>query len=216
MPAITLTPSSANPGATITVKGTGFSKRQKVKMRIDPPNGTVKSYTCSTTGTFTGTVITGAASSIGLHAVTVTPSTGTTILAKGTFTLVAVQPPPTGPKVTAGPTLSNITQTSVTVTWTLSENCTGQIQYGQSTAYGQLSLAETSFNYATHIQTLNNLLPDTTYHLRVLGKNAAGLTYASSDVSFKTLATVVTLPSAPINLSAIAGDTRVTVNWGQG
>lgn len=193
MPSITLTPTSGNPGVTITVKGTGFTKSQRIKMLVDKPDGAVKSYKCTLSGTFTGKVITGSASSIGTHTVDITSATSTTVLAHATFTLVAPTPPPPTLTITAGPT-ATATDTTASIAWTVSEPATGQVKYGLTTSYGQASTEETSYTYAAHTQPLSGLTAGATYHFKVEGHNAAGTTYSSADKTFTTTGVVIQPP----------------------
>lgn len=88
--------------------------------------------------------------------------------------------------ITAGPSVSNITNTGAEITWTLSEPATGQIEYGTTSSYGSLSSHEISFNYSTHIQTLSNLTAGTLYHYRVRSSNQAGTQIVSPDKTFTT------------------------------
>lgn len=87
-----------------------------------------------------------------------------------------------------------------TITWELSEVATGQVQYGTSNAYGKTSTAETSLDYSTHVQAIPksgdpDLLPSTTYHYRVVGRDADGNRYVSADKTFTT--PVISLPPDP-------------------
>ena len=91
----------------------------------------------------------------------------------------------------AGPAISavsayDITQTTARITWTLDEPATGQVEYGTTTAYGQFSLKETSFNYSSHIQMLSGLTPATLYHFRVHSENEANAESVSGDYTFTT------------------------------
>lgn len=88
-------------------------------------------------------------------------------------------------------TPSNITTTAFTVTWSMSENCTGQVEYGLTSSYGSTTDAETSFVYSTHVQTVSGLDPDTTYHFRTKSTNADGVTVYSDDQTVTTLADAV-------------------------
>lgn len=94
MPSITLSPVISYPGTTIKVTGSGFKKNQSVKLLIDPPKGAVKSYKCNTKGQFSGTIVTGLQSSIGVHQVNVTSGTSPAVLAQAVFYLMAKPSPP--------------------------------------------------------------------------------------------------------------------------
>ena len=80
--------------------------------------------------------------------------------------------------------VTDVTRTSATITWTLDEPATGRLEYGQTTAYGSMTTKETSFDYITHAQTISGLEPGTKYHFRALSEDAAGNSAASSDGTF--------------------------------
>ncbi len=132
-----------------------------------------------------------------------------------------------GFSITSGPISQSVTANSVEITWTLSENGTGQVEYGTTTSYGTLSTPENSFTYSTHIQTLSGLTAGTTYHYRVKSTNQAGAQVVSGDNAFTTSAsggTGAAGPRAapadlaslvyPITVGAGAGDTPIqAVSW---
>ncbi len=86
--------------------------------------------------------------------------------------------------------VSDVTQSTATITWTLNMPATGQVQYGKTTAYGTSTTPETSFNYSTHVQAVSGLSAGTLYHFRVSSTNAGGATATSGDQTFTT-------PAAP-------------------
>jgi hypothetical protein len=99
---------------------------------------------------------------------------------------------------------SNITQTSMDITWTVPEPSTGQVEYGTTTNYGQLSALDASFNYTTHTQHIPNLTPLTLYHFRAHSTNQAGIESISGDFTFTTSEAVSTdtvAPSVPTYLT---------------
>jgi hypothetical protein len=92
----------------------------------------------------------------------------------------------TPPAITAV-TVSNITTTQATISWTLSEYATGQVEYGTTVSYGFTSTLEASFDYLAHVQTIKNLDPGVLYHFRVLSQDASGNLAMSADGTFTTL-----------------------------
>jgi len=82
---------------------------------------------------------------------------------------------------------SNIEKNSAKILWDLSDYATGQVEYGETTAYGQLSTKETSYNYDSHGQILRNLQQGTTYHYRVISEDRYGQEVISDDYTFTTL-----------------------------
>lgn len=81
---------------------------------------------------------------------------------------------------------------SATITWTLDEEATGQIIYGQNNILNLSTAKEPSFNYAGHRQVVNDLDPGETYQFRLISIDAAGnrfespsyeLSFAAGDVT---------------------------------
>jgi len=111
-----------------------------------------------------------------------------TLTATGTY--VEDVPPPLAdpaPTVIAGPTVSDVTKTGVTVAWTVSEVATGQVEYRlKAAATSTLTAPELSFDYSTHRQAVTGLKSCTAYELRVIGKDKAGQSYASAWKGFQT------------------------------
>ncbi len=119
-------------------------------------------------------------------------------------------PPTTGPTIT-NVAVSGITTTAATVSWSVSPNANGQVEYGTTTAYGSQTTFEASY-LPGHSQNLGGLLPNTTYHVRVRSQAATGPLSLSSDRTFTTTQTTPTpspgrpwaAPVAPnvVNVSA--------------
>jgi len=63
-------------------------------------------------------------------------------------------------------TIDNITNTSAVVSWSLNKLSTGQIEYGTSTDYGDLTTKDNRF-LISHTQTLSELNPATAYYYRI-------------------------------------------------
>jgi hypothetical protein len=117
-----------------------------------------------------------------------------------TATYEGTVPIPTPPPPTqATPTAPTATTSAPTVTSTTGATASASVnpnglattvefQYGLTTAYGQTTAAQT-IAAGTSPQTvtapLTGLLPNSTYHLRVVAKNALGTSYGS-DQTFKT------------------------------
>jgi parallel beta-helix repeat protein len=99
--------------------------------------------------------------------------------------------------ITAGPSLSGVTMSAADIQWSLSAAGTGQVQYGVSASYGQLSKKESSFKYSSHVQHLSGLKAGTLYHYRVISMNQAGTQVVSADGSFQTLKAAPTPTPAP-------------------
>ena len=109
-----------------------------------------------------------------------------------------------------------VSPTSETISWTTNELADSQIEYGASTNYGATSSVN-STPALSHVQTLNNLTPGTTYHYRVLSKDPSGNLRTSGDFTFTTESAFVNIPAvaAPI-ISAVnisTAQTGATVTW---
>lgn len=119
---------------------------------------------------------------------------------------------------TTAPTLSTITvagitSTGATISWTTNEASTSQVEYGLTAAYGSSSALDSTL-VTSHSRALSSLTPSTTYHYRVLSRDAAGNLATSGDGTFTTSAAPDTTPPAisgiaTANISNNAG----TVSW---
>ena len=90
---------------------------------------------------------------------------------------------------TTPPTISNvqvtdITETTATITWTTDEPADSVVEYGTTTNYGYTKSDSTLVT--SHSITLTGLSPGTTYHFRVKSTDAAGNTAVSQDYTFTT------------------------------
>jgi phosphodiesterase/alkaline phosphatase D-like protein len=112
-----------------------------------------------------------------------TNASGVVVSPDATFTTASLT---SGFSITAGPTVSNITGSSATIEWSLNSVGTGQVQYGTTTAYGQVSILELSYKFSSHRQTISGLAPGTTYHYRVISANTSAVQVVSSDATFTT------------------------------
>lgn len=129
-----------------------------------------------------------------------------------TFTTPAL--PDTAAPTLSGITTGNPTSSSVVISWNTNEPATARVEYGTTTAYGALSTLDATLGTG-HTRTLNNLNPSTTYHFRVISKDAADNTALSGDHTFTTAATPDT--TGPGLSQITAGDLRadrVAISWG--
>ncbi|MBM4249663.1 MAG: hypothetical protein FJ149_09590 [Euryarchaeota archaeon] len=112
------------------------------------------------------------------------PGNGPTVSAEVRFTTKAT-PDTTAPRITAV-TFSNLTNTSVLVTWTTDEPSDSLVEYGTSVFYDR---NQTSRLFVLeHAILVTGLEPGTTYHFRVRSTDPSGNTAdPSADQSFTTL-----------------------------
>ncbi len=120
-------------------------------------------------------------------------------LAPGSNSITVTGKDASGNKGTAGlsvtfdnkaPVISSVTTTSIknttaTVTWSTDESSDSQVEWGITTTYGFVS-ALSSIMTASHLQSLDNLTANTTYHFRVKSRDTAGNLSTSSDYTFRT------------------------------
>mgnify|MGYP001765487739 CR=1 FL=1 len=97
-----------------------------------------------------------------------------------TFTIDSSTP------VIGGVTVSGITDSSATVTWTTTETSTSQVEYGVTSTYGSSSVLESSL-VTNHTVNLTGLVSGTTYHYRAKSRDACTNEGTSADGTFSTV-----------------------------
>ncbi|MCB0627771.1 MAG: fibronectin type III domain-containing protein, partial [Saprospiraceae bacterium] len=106
---------------------------------------------------------------------------------------------------------SGVSASSAIINWTSSELADSQVEYGLDTTYGQQTALDGSL-VTSHSQELTGLAANTTYHYRVLSKDAAGNLALSADQSFTT--TALPPPVAPVELRATASSSSsIELSW---
>lgn len=94
--------------------------------------------------------------------------------------------------------VSNISDTTATISWNTNENTTGTLLYGTSTSYGSTQLSSTSKE--SHSIGLAGLTSNTTYHAKITTTDAFGNTSQSGDFTFATSSTSTTVT---VNVSTV-------------
>lgn len=90
------------------------------------------------------------------------------------------------------------------------ESCSMRFQYGTSTSYGvTTSWVAGKVTGSSYVLPISGLLPGTVYHFRAQAANGAG-TGSGSDLTFATL------PQAPYNFVATAGNAQIGLTWAKG
>jgi chitodextrinase len=79
-----------------------------------------------------------------------------------------------------------ITSTSAIILWTTDQLTTSQVQYGTTTSYGTVTPLDAALT-TSHSVNLSGLSANTTYHYRVISRDAAANSIASGDNVFTTL-----------------------------
>ena len=102
---------------------------------------------------------------------------------------------------------SSTNSTSATITWATAVAADSQVKYSVSTSYG----SRTSLNPArvtAHNATLTSLTAATTYHFRVMSRDASGILVTSLDYTFTTKALPVSVSVSPSSASVGSGKTQ--------
>jgi hypothetical protein len=81
--------------------------------------------------------------------------------------------------------LTSKDKVQLTVNWLTNRGSSSQVEFGTSGSYGQKTKDDTSLNMG-HNVVIEDLSPDTTYHFRVISKDAKGNIAASNDFTFQT------------------------------
>ena len=115
--------------------------------------------------------------------------------------------PVTAPSAPGQPTLSSITVSAITISWSAVATATSYKVYA-GTSSNPTSLLTTTAN-TTHTQT--GLNANTTYYARLKASNSGG------DSGFGTQASATTLPGTPTNLAASQGSSEgeIDLSWDQ-
>jgi len=131
----------------------------------------------------------------------------------GDFTFTTATPPDTTAPVISNVASSNITTTGATITWDTDEASDTQIEYGLDATYGSSTTLNTTMVTA-HSQNLTGLSAATTYHYRVLSRDAAGNVATSGDFTFTTATPPDTTAPAISNVvSSNITTSGATITW---
>src|SRR5947208_661899 len=116
----------------------------------------------------------------------------------------------TTPPVISSVTVSSLTSTTATITWTTNEPADAQAEYGLTTAYGTLSAPDSNLVTA-HVRALTGLSAGTLYHYRVRSQDASGNLAVSADSTLTTIAVDTTAPTISIASPAAAAVVSGTI-----
>ncbi|HVC25655.1 MAG TPA: hypothetical protein VND23_07855 [Acidimicrobiales bacterium] len=140
---------------------------------------------------------------------TTTPSTTTT----STSTTSTTAPPASPPTAVTGPA-SSITLSDAVLAGNVDPNGTATswyFQYGTTVGYGTKTGERGAGHGSASVavsSALSGLIPDTTYHFRLVAANAAGTTYGRDD----TFTTRASGPAVTTRPATAVGDTAATVH----
>ncbi|HVL69942.1 MAG TPA: carboxypeptidase regulatory-like domain-containing protein [Vicinamibacterales bacterium] len=131
----------------------------------------------------------------------------------GTFTFRTLAVPDTAaPVITAGPTVTAVTDTSITIEWTTNEPATSGVSYNDGTEYFVVTDGTLT---RSHVLTLSGLRPQTTYSITVSSTDAVGNgPTLGGPVDGTTAATPDTTPPVISNLRVEdISETTAVVRW---
>ena len=83
----------------------------------------------------------------------------------------------------------SIQQTSAEIVWVTDEKTNGKIEYGLTSSYGSETDLVSSLSYY-HNHQLSGLLPNTTYHYKIVSQDNFGNEVTSGDLTFTTISDV--------------------------
>jgi peroxiredoxin len=89
------------------------------------------------------------------------------------------------PPTISGVSVSNITESSATITWKTNEKATSQVEYGKTETYDSKTVENTNLT-PNHTVTLNQLDDGTTYYFQVISKDSSGNVATSDNQTFET------------------------------
>lgn len=118
-----------------------------------------------------------------------------------------------GPDITP-PVISNrsvtIGITTTSVAWDTNEPADSQVNYGASPSYGHTALDNNLI--LQHAFLLFNLLPNTSYHYRIVSADSSGNSAATADATFTTLKDAAPPPDVS-SFSLITKPSSFILNW---
>jgi hypothetical protein len=129
--------------------------------------------------------------------------------ANSTFTTTSVV---SSPPVITNVATTNLTGTSVTVTWTTDQPSSSQINYGTTTAYGSSTTLDPTLVTA-HSETITGLTAGTAYDFDVTSTTAASLSTTSPNSTFSTPVSTATPPYVGYVAAWGINNTGATVTW---
>ncbi len=107
--------------------------------------------------------------------------------------------------------VENITATSADISWDTDEPATSEVSYGKTASYEEPKITKTSL-VTKHSIKLSGLTAQTAYHFRVSSKDAKNNLSSSSDSTFTTLPSTISL-NFSADKTSVAGGQEVTLNW---
>jgi type VI protein secretion system component Hcp len=208
--------SVASSGITQTTATISWTTNEAADTQVQ--YGTTISYGSTTTLNATMTTshsqgLTGLTAGTTYHFRVLSRDAAGNLATSGDFSFATSAPSDTTPPVISSVASSGITQTTAAISWTTNEAADTQVQYGTTVSYGSTTTLNPTMT-TSHSQGLTGLTPGTTYHFRVLSRDAAGNLATSGDFSFTTTAAADTTPPVISNIgSSGITETVATISW---
>lgn len=198
---------------TVTAHATDDVLMSKVEFYVDGTK--VGTDTSGSAGDYTYS-LTPSSYSVGSHTLTAKAydsSSNVTTSSNVTFSVADT----TAPTISAVAS-SSISQATATITWTTNESAESLVQYGLTTSYGSTTTLD-SAKVTSHSVGVSGLASNTTYHYKVISKDAAGNSASSGDATFETQAPAADTTAPTVSLTApaagaVVGSITVSANAG--
>ncbi len=140
-------------------------------------------------------------------------SVGGAVIVNAALPTTVTRPPLLSTPDVAAPVISAVSvgariPTGGTIHWTTDEPATGQVDYGTTAAYGSTTPLVATLSTVHHL-SLSGLTPGTTYHFRVISRDAATNQAVSTDQTFatpltNTPPTVDSIQATPATVTTVA------------
>jgi len=122
-----------------------------------------------------------------------------------------VEAPDTVLPVISNVSVSSISTSTATITWSTNESASSQINYGTTTSYGNASTSATLVT--SHSVTLFDLLPSTLYYYNIQSADIVSNIATSTNLSFTTDSLPDTTAPGISNISVDPESTSATIFW---
>jgi outer membrane lipoprotein-sorting protein len=126
----------------------------------------------------------------------------------GDYTFTTASAGDTTPPLISGVSASGITTSTATITWTTDELAISKVEYGLTTGYGSTAFPMSPAPVTNHSISLSGLTAGTTYHYRVISRDASANEAASGDHTFTTTSAgepIIAFGPASFSFSATEG-----------
>ncbi|MFA5061608.1 MAG: hypothetical protein WC526_00465 [Patescibacteria group bacterium] len=137
--------------------------------------------------------------------ISVTDTASQTTVYTGTFQTLSLSHP--APNISFVQVL--VGMTTATINWVTDQQADSQVNYGLTSAYGN-TVSESAL-ILVHSINLSGLIPDTTYHFRIISTNSYGSSTSTADAVFKTNKDTIPPPDVSnVNLTTTTNSINLT------